>query len=65
MTTYRRICLLGPYQVTADGEAVTQFGSDTARALLALPTPQAQSAALQTVIKQELNVRQTEELVRR
>lgn len=36
-----------------------------ARALLSLSTPQSQSAALQTVIKQDLNVRQTEELVRR
>ena len=36
-----------------------------ARALLALPTPQAQAAALRTVIAQELNVRQTEELVRK
>jgi ParB family chromosome partitioning protein len=36
-----------------------------ARALLALPTPQAQSAALQTVLERELNVRQTEELVHR
>jgi ParB family chromosome partitioning protein len=36
-----------------------------ARALLALPTPQAQSAALQTVLMRELNVRQTEELVHR
>ena len=36
-----------------------------ARALLALPAPQSQSAALQTVIRQDLNVRQTEELVRR
>jgi ParB family chromosome partitioning protein len=36
-----------------------------ARALLALSSHQAQSAALQTVIKRELNVRQTEELVRR
>ena len=36
-----------------------------ARALLALPTPQSQSAALQTVLERELNVRQTEELVRR
>lgn len=36
-----------------------------ARALLALPSPQAQVAALQTVIKHDLNVRQTEELVRR
>lgn len=36
-----------------------------ARALLALPTPEAQTAALRTVISQELNVRQTEELVRK
>ncbi len=36
-----------------------------ARALLALPSPQAQQAALQTILKHELNVRQTEELVRR
>ena len=36
-----------------------------ARALLALPTPQAQSAALQTVLSLDLSVRQTEDLVRR
>ena len=36
-----------------------------ARALLALPTAEAQTAALRTVIAQELNVRQTEELVRK
>ncbi len=36
-----------------------------ARALLALPTPEAQTAALQRIIKQELNVRQTEDLVRK
>jgi len=42
-----------------------QISEGHARALLALPTPQSQSAALQTVIKQDLNVRQTEELVRR
>jgi ParB family transcriptional regulator, chromosome partitioning protein len=36
-----------------------------ARALLALPTPEAQTAALRTVVVQELNVRQTEELVRK
>lgn len=36
-----------------------------ARSLLALPTAQAQSSALQTVLKNELNVRQVEELVRR
>jgi len=36
-----------------------------ARALLALTTPEAQTAALRTLLTQELNVRQTEELVRR
>jgi ParB family chromosome partitioning protein len=36
-----------------------------ARALLGLPTAQAQSGALHTVLKNELNVRQVEELVRR
>lgn len=36
-----------------------------ARALLGLPTPEAQDAALKTVIAQELNVRQTEKLVRK
>jgi ParB family chromosome partitioning protein len=36
-----------------------------ARALLALNTPQAQAAALQNILNHGLNVRQTEELVRR
>jgi ParB family chromosome partitioning protein len=36
-----------------------------ARALLMLNTPHAQIAALQTILKHEFNVRQTEELVRR
>jgi ParB family chromosome partitioning protein len=36
-----------------------------ARSLLALPTAEAQTAALRTVVTQELNVRQTEELVRK
>ena len=36
-----------------------------ARALLALALPQAQNAALQTVLRYDLNVRQTEELVRK
>jgi ParB family chromosome partitioning protein len=36
-----------------------------ARALLALPTAQAQSAAAQTIVKRGLNVRQTEDLVQR
>lgn len=36
-----------------------------ARALLGCPTAKAQTAALKTVLKRDLNVRQTEELVRR
>jgi ParB family transcriptional regulator, chromosome partitioning protein len=36
-----------------------------ARALLALPTGEAQTAALRSVLAQELNVRQTEQLVRK
>ena len=36
-----------------------------ARALLGLPTAQAQSAALQSILERELNVRQVEELVQR
>lgn len=36
-----------------------------ARALLALPTDQAQVAALQTILRRELSVRQAEELARR
>lgn len=36
-----------------------------ARSLLALSNPEAQAAALRTVVTQELNVRQTEELVRK
>ncbi len=36
-----------------------------ARALIALPTPQSQIAALHTILSKSLNVRQTEELVRR
>ncbi|MCI0521807.1 MAG: ParB/RepB/Spo0J family partition protein [Chloroflexi bacterium] len=36
-----------------------------ARALLALPTPQSQAAALHSILERGLSVRQTEELVRR
>jgi ParB family chromosome partitioning protein len=36
-----------------------------ARALLTLPSPQAQSSALKTILNRNLNVRQTEELVRK
>jgi ParB family chromosome partitioning protein len=40
-----------------------QISMGHARALLALPTIKAQSAALQSILTQELSVRQTEELV--
>jgi ParB family transcriptional regulator, chromosome partitioning protein len=45
----------------ADGRVSEGHG----RALLALPSPQSQNAALQTVLLHQLNVRQTEELVRK
>jgi len=43
--------------------AIGVISEGHARALLSLPTPQAQSAALQTILKHELNVRGTEDLV--
>ena len=49
----------------APGAGRGQISEGHARALLALPTAQAQSAALLTILAHELNVRQTEELVRR
>jgi ParB family chromosome partitioning protein len=42
-----------------------QISEGHARAILALPTIQAQLAALDTVLKRDLSVRQTEELARR
>jgi ParB family chromosome partitioning protein len=42
-----------------------QISEGHARALLALPTPQSQSAAVTSILKHDLNVRQTEELVRK
>jgi ParB family chromosome partitioning protein len=42
-----------------------QISEGHARALLALTSPAAQGAALHTILKNNLNVRQTEELVRR
>jgi ParB family chromosome partitioning protein len=48
-------------QALANGEITEGH----ARALLGLPNPQAQSAVLQTIIKNELNVRKTEDLVRK
>ncbi len=48
-------------QALADG----RLTEGHARVLLALPTPQAQAAAMQTIIDHGYNVRQAEELVRR
>ena len=42
-----------------------QISEGHARALLALPTPESQSAAVTSILKHDLNVRQTEELVRK
>jgi ParB family chromosome partitioning protein len=63
VTNTLRLLKLPPAVRQALAEGVIREGH--ARALLALPSQQAQSAALQTVVKRELNVRQTEELVRR
>ena len=45
--------------------AESRISEGHARALLALPTPEAQIAVLHMIEKQSLNVRQTEELVRK
>ncbi len=45
--------------------ASNEISEGHARALLSLPTPQAQSAALQAIQKKDLNVRKTEDLVRK
>ena len=60
--TLRLLKLSAPIQqALVDG----RISEGHARALLSLVTPQAQAAALQTVINQSLTVRQTEELVRK
>jgi ParB family transcriptional regulator, chromosome partitioning protein len=45
--------------------AAHKISEGHARSLLALTTVQAQTAALETILRHELNVRQTEELVRK
>lgn len=47
-----------------DALADGQLDEGHARAILSLPTPQAQQAAADTIVKKGLNVRQAEELVR-
>jgi len=49
----------------SDALRANSISEGHARALLALPNAQAQSAALQTIIDKGLNVRQTEELVQK
>jgi ParB family transcriptional regulator, chromosome partitioning protein len=52
-------------EAVRDALAEGKISEGHARALLALPTPQAQSAALLSILAHDLNVRQTEALVRR
>ncbi len=57
--------LLKLSQAVQDALSDGTISEGHARALLALPTAKSQSAALRTIMKSELNVRQTEALVRR
>ena len=63
VTNTLRLLKLPP--VVKQALANDQITEGHARALLALSTKQGQTAALQTIIKQGLNVRQTEELIRK
>lgn len=63
VTNMLRLLELAPVVQQALQKASVSTGH--ARALLSLPTPQAQSAALQTILTKGLNVRQTESLVKR
>ncbi len=60
--TLRLLKLPEPAQ---DALRAGEISEGHARALLGLPTTQAQLAALQTILKHNLNVRQAEDLVRR
>lgn len=57
--------LLNLPKTVQDALAAQKISEGHARALLSLPTEQAQFSALSTILSQELNVRQTEELVRK
>ena len=59
------IRLLKLPEVARQALAAGKISEGHARALLQLPTPQAQLAILQTVLEGDLNVRQTEELARK
>jgi ParB family chromosome partitioning protein len=60
--TVRLLSLPAEIQAALVGEKISE---GHARALLALPTAEAQEAALKTILKRHLSVRQAEELVRR
>ncbi len=60
--TMRLLKLPQPVQAALADQSISE---GHARALLGLPTEKAQLAALQTVLTHDLNVRQTEELVRK
>jgi len=57
--------LLNLPQEVQETLAAARISEGHARALLGLPTPQAQISALHTILAQQLNVRQAEELVRK
>jgi ParB family chromosome partitioning protein len=63
VTNTMRLLKLPPQIKTALAE--NRISEGHARSLLTLPTPEAQIAALNTIEKLSLNVRQTEELVRK
>ncbi len=55
----------GAHPKDENADHAFQFSAGHARALLGLSTPEAQNAALETVLNRELTVRETEELVRK
>jgi ParB family chromosome partitioning protein len=65
VTVTNTLRLLKLPQRILESLANNQITEGHARALLALPTTQAQTAAFNAIVSKELSVRQTEELVRR
>ncbi len=63
VTNTLRLLKLPPFILQSLADRVITEGH--ARVLLGLPTTQAQSAALQTIVQHDLNVRQAEELARK
>lgn len=64
-TVTNTIRLLNLPPVIQEALAARKISEGHARSLLGLPTEEAQIAALHTILTQELNVRRTEELVRK